>query len=141
MPQSNTSPSPASGPAAPEATGTREPVKHPSYGGDPDFMASLAKGLLVIRAFAGAHGRLTISDISRATGFTRAAVRRCLHTLRELRYVANEGHGYFLQPKVLELGFACVSTAPTAVIVAPLATIGCSAGPVQPGRPDLTSRC
>ncbi|MGH7108415.1 MAG: helix-turn-helix domain-containing protein [Acetobacteraceae bacterium] len=29
--------------------------------------------------------------VSRATGITRAAVRRCLYTLRELRYVSNEG--------------------------------------------------
>src|SRR5258707_11650855 len=51
-------------------------------GGDPDFMTSLARGLHVIRAFAGVDRRLTIADVSRATGLTRAVVRRCLYTLR-----------------------------------------------------------
>ena len=34
-------------------------------GGDPDFMTSLARGLHVIRAFAGVDRRLTIADVSR----------------------------------------------------------------------------
>ena len=96
------------------------PDNHPHGGGDPDFMASLAKGLRVIRAFAEVDRRLTIAQISRATGITRAAVRRCLHTLRELRYVANEGHAFFLRPRVLELGFAYVSTAPIPVAAQPV---------------------
>jgi len=95
-------------------------AEHTGHDGDPDFMASLAKGLRVIRAFAGINRRLTITEISRATGITRAAVRRCLYTLRELRYVANEGHAYFLQPKVLELGFAYVSTASIPIAAQPV---------------------
>src|SRR2546429_192806 len=59
--------------------------------GDPDFMTSLARGLHVIRAFAGVDRRLTIADVSRATGLTRAVVRRCLYTLRELGYAAVGG--------------------------------------------------
>src|SRR2546430_14371291 len=59
-------------------------------GGDPDFMTSLARGLHVIRAFAGVDRRLTIADVSRATGLTRAVVRRCLYTLRELGYAATD---------------------------------------------------
>lgn len=119
MPQSSSPHKPVFAHTALEsAAGT--PAGDPRRGGDPNFMASLAKGLQVIQAFTGMDCRLTIAEISRATGITRAAVRRCLYTLRELRYVSNEGHDYFLQPKVLELGFAYVSTAPMPIAAQPV---------------------
>ena len=88
--------------------------------GDPDFMTSLARGLHVIRAFAGIDRRLTIAQVSRATGLTRAVVRRCLHTLRELGYAGSDGRAFFLQPRVLSLGYAYVSTAPIAIAAQPV---------------------
>jgi IclR family transcriptional regulator, pca regulon regulatory protein len=79
--------------------------------GDPDFMASLARGLAVIRAFAGPHqGGATIAELSLRTGIPRSAVRRCLHTLAQLGYVAAEGRRYSLRPKVLSLGAAYASS-------------------------------
>jgi IclR family transcriptional regulator, pca regulon regulatory protein len=104
---------------AAESAGGGEP-EDPYRRGDPDFMASLAKGLQVIRAFGGADRRLSISAISRGTGITRAAVRRCLYTLGELGYVANEGRAFFLRPKVLDLGFAYVATAPIPIAAQPV---------------------
>jgi len=89
-------------------------------GGDPDFMTSLARGLHVIRAFAGVDQRLTIADVSRATGLTRAVVRRCLYTLRELGYAATDGRAYFLQPRILNLGYAYLSTAPVPIAAQPV---------------------
>jgi IclR family pca regulon transcriptional regulator len=89
-------------------------------GGDPDFMTSLARGLHVIRAFAGVDRRLTIADVSRATGLTRAVVRRCLYTLRELGYAATDGRMYFLQPRILNLGYAYLSTAPVPIAAQPV---------------------
>ena len=77
--------------------------------GDPDFRASLARGLAVMRAFgvqAGEGGGRTISQLSRETGIPRSAVRRCLHTLERLGYVAAEGRAFSLRPKVLSLGAA-----------------------------------
>jgi IclR family transcriptional regulator, pca regulon regulatory protein len=88
--------------------------------GDPDFMTSLARGLHVIRAFAGFGCRLTIADVSRATGLTRAVVRRCLYTLRELGYAGTDGRLYFLQPRVLDLGFAYLHSAPVPVAAQPI---------------------
>jgi len=88
--------------------------------GDPDFMTSLARGLHVIRAFAGVDRRLTIADVSRATGLTRAVVRRCLYTLRELGYAATDGRAYFLQPRILNLGYAFLSTAPVPIAAQPV---------------------
>ena len=55
--------------------------------GDPDFMASLARGLAVIRAFDEQTRLLSISQISVRTGLARAVVRRCLYTLETLGYV------------------------------------------------------
>src|SRR5579864_2800873 len=89
-------------------------------GGDPDFMTSLARGLHVIRAFAGVDRKLTIADVSRATGLTRAVVRRCLYTLRELGYAATDGRTYFLQPRILNLGYAYLSTAAVPVAAQPV---------------------
>lgn len=89
-------------------------------GGDPDFMTSLARGLHVIRAFSGVDRRLTIADVSRATGLTRAVVRRCLYTLRELGYAASDGRTYRLQPRILNLGYAYLSTAPIPVAAQPV---------------------
>jgi IclR family pca regulon transcriptional regulator len=49
---------------------------------DPSFMTSLARGLAVVRAFSDSRKPQTIAQISQKTGIPRAAVRRCLHTLR-----------------------------------------------------------
>jgi len=80
--------------------------------GDPDFMASLARGLAVIRAFDTETRRLTISQISVRTGLARAVVRRCLYTLEALGYVLAASDGYSLAPKTLSLGDAYLSSTP-----------------------------
>lgn len=73
-------------------------------------MQSLERGLSVIRAFDGEHPRLTLSDVSRRTGLTRAAARRFLLTLVALGYVHNDGREFSLRPRVLDLGFAYLSS-------------------------------
>jgi IclR family pca regulon transcriptional regulator len=88
--------------------------------GDPDYMTSLARGLHVIRAFGGSDRRMTIADVSRSTGLTRAVVRRCLYTLRELGYDGTDGRTFFLQPKILNLGYAYLSTQPMPIAAQPL---------------------
>ena len=88
--------------------------------GDADFMTSLARGLHVIRAFTGFDCRLTIADVSRATGLTRAVVRRCLYTLRELGYAGTDGRFYFLQPRILDLGYAYLASAPVPMAAQPI---------------------
>jgi IclR family pca regulon transcriptional regulator len=105
---------------APRERATAGPDEALYRGGDPDFMTSLARGLHVIRAFAGVDRRLTIADVSRATGLTRAVVRRCLYTLRELGYAATDGRTYSLQPRILNLGYAYLSTAPIPIAAQPV---------------------
>lgn len=88
--------------------------------GDPDFMASLARGLAVMRCFAEQERPMTIAQASRLTGLSRPAVRRCLLTLVKLGYVAQDGSTYALRPKVMSLGYAYLSSTPMALRAQPL---------------------
>jgi IclR family pca regulon transcriptional regulator len=74
------------------------------------FVQSLERGLAVIRAFDAEHPELTLSDVARATGLTRAAARRVLLTLLDLDYVRTDGRLFSLAPRVLELGYAYLSS-------------------------------
>ncbi|MFD0784935.1 IclR family transcriptional regulator [Micromonospora azadirachtae] len=76
----------------------------------PEFVQSLERGLAVIRAFDAEHPQLTLSDVARATGLTRAAARRFLLTLVELGYVHTDGRLFSLRPRILELGYAYLSS-------------------------------
>jgi IclR family pca regulon transcriptional regulator len=82
---------------------------------DPSFMTSLARGLAVLRAFGDSRRPLTIAQISQKTGIPRAAVRRCLHTLKQLGYAEAEMNNFSLRPKVLTLGYSYLSSTPLAV--------------------------
>jgi IclR family pca regulon transcriptional regulator len=74
------------------------------YAGDPNFMTSLARGLIVIQAFTQQSPQMTISQLSIRTGLSRAAVRRCLYTLTKLGFAGVEdGSRYSLQPRMLTL--------------------------------------
>jgi IclR family pca regulon transcriptional regulator len=75
-----------------------------------DFVQSLERGLAVIRAFDAEHPDLSLSDVARATGLPRAAARRFLLTLVELGYVRTDGKLFTLRPRILELGFAYLSS-------------------------------
>jgi IclR family pca regulon transcriptional regulator len=74
-----------------------------------DHVQSLERGLAVIRAFGAENPDLTLSDVARATGLSRAAARRFLLTLAELGYVRADGGRFSLRPRVLELGYAYLS--------------------------------
>jgi IclR family pca regulon transcriptional regulator len=80
-------------------------------GGRPDyFVQSLERGLAVVRAFSADAAELTLSDVARRTGLTRAAARRFLLTLVDLHYVHTDGRVFWLSPRVLELGHAYLSS-------------------------------
>ncbi|MEV4353234.1 IclR family transcriptional regulator [Nonomuraea sp. NPDC049625] len=75
-----------------------------------DHVQSLARGLAVIRAFSATDPELTLSQVARATGLSRAAARRFLLTLEDLGYVRSDGRLFSLTPRVLELGYAYLSS-------------------------------
>jgi IclR family pca regulon transcriptional regulator len=82
---------------------------------DPSFMTSLARGLAVVRAFSDQRRSLTIAQISHKTGIPRAAVRRCLYTLKRLGYADSEANNFSLKPKILSLGYSYLSSTPLTV--------------------------
>ncbi len=75
-----------------------------------DFVQSLERGLAVIRAFDAEHRELGLSDVARSTGLTRAAARRFLLTLVKLGYVHFANGRFSLRPRVLDLGYAYLSS-------------------------------
>src|SRR5579859_3986623 len=92
-----------------------------AHGGDPNFMTSLARGLAVIQAFSQRQRELTVSQISVKTGFSRAAVRRCLYTLGKLGFAASDdGRHFYLRPRVLALGHSYISSMPLAAMAQPI---------------------
>ena len=86
---------------------------------DPSFMTSLARGLAVIKAFSDQRRAMTIAQLSHKTGIPRAAVRRCLYTLKQLGYADSEANNFFLKPKILTLGYSYLSSTPLTVSAQP----------------------
>lgn len=70
----------------------------------------MARGLAVIKAFDGSRPRMTLSEVARQTNLTRATARRFLHTLVALGYTDTDGREFWLRPKILELGYAYLSS-------------------------------
>jgi IclR family transcriptional regulator, pca regulon regulatory protein len=75
-----------------------------------DFVQSLERGLAVIRSFDSEHPDLTLSEVAARTGLTRATARRLLLTLGDLGYVSTNGRRFSLTPRVLDIGYAYLSS-------------------------------
>ncbi|GGZ38779.1 IclR family transcriptional regulator domain-containing protein [Streptomyces poonensis] len=86
---------------------------------EPHFVRSFERGLAVIRAFDAEHPSLTIGEVARACELTRAAARRFLLTLADLGYVHTDGRLFRLTPRVLELGYAYLSSFTLPELAAP----------------------
>jgi len=89
------------------ASETPEPEDRPR-----DFVGAVVHVMNVLRAFDAAHPQMTLSEVSKQTGLDRAGARRYLLSLAHLGYVIQEGKVFRLAPKVLELGYAFMSTQP-----------------------------
>jgi IclR family pca regulon transcriptional regulator len=72
-----------------------------------------------MQAFSREHPRLTLSEVARLTGLSRATARRALLTLQHLGYARSDGRGFELTPKVLDLGYAYLSSLDLASIAEP----------------------
>lgn len=75
----------------------------------PGPVESFARGLAAIEAFGDGRESLTLSEVARRAGISRAAARRLLHTLVSLGYAAFDGKAFALRPRVLRLGYAYLS--------------------------------
>ncbi|MBV8350705.1 MAG: helix-turn-helix domain-containing protein, partial [Verrucomicrobia bacterium] len=93
-----------------------------SFADSPDFVVSLARGLDIIKAFGSSDQEivrssnmrpadaLTLSEVAERTGLARAVARRFLYTLVELGYALTDGKYFRLTAKILDLGYACLSS-------------------------------
>lgn len=73
-------------------------------------LESLERGLMVLQVFSAEHPALTLSEVARLTGLTRATARRIILTLEQLGHVRSDGRLFSLTPKVLNLGWAYLSS-------------------------------
>src|SRR3546814_11024155 len=98
-------------------------------------MASLARGLVVIRAFSAERPHMTVSQVSQKTGIPRAAVRRCLYTLCKMEFVDSlEGGMFGLRPRVLLLGHGYFASSSLRQAAEPLLNRLC--GPLDESSSD-----
>lgn len=75
-----------------------------------EHVQSLERGLEVLTAFSDQHPRLTLTEAAELTDLPRATARRLLLTLAGLGYVRNHGRYFELTPKVLDIGYAYLSS-------------------------------
>ena len=76
------------------------------------YVQSFARGLEVIRSFSAQSPRQTLTEVAGRTGLSRAGARRILLTLQTLGYVRSDGKLFQLTPRILDLGFAYLSSLP-----------------------------
>src|SRR5437764_15323438 len=77
---------------------------------EPDVVASVERGLAVLRAFRPDRPAMTLSEVAKASDLDRASARRFLHTLLAREYLRGDGQQFRLHPSVLELGNAYLET-------------------------------
>ena len=76
------------------------------------YVQSFARGLEVIRSFSAQSPRQTLSEVAVRSGLSRAGARRILLTLQTLGYVDSDGKYFSLTARILDLGFAYLSSMP-----------------------------
>ncbi len=76
------------------------------------YVQSFARGLEVIRTFSAESPLQTLTEVAGRSGLTRAGARRILLTLQTLGYVDSDGKLFRLTPRILDLGFAYLSSMP-----------------------------
>jgi IclR family transcriptional regulator, pca regulon regulatory protein len=77
---------------------------------DKEFMLTLAKGLAVLSSFGRDRPTMTLSQAAQSVDLSRATARRVLHTLVKLGYVEQNDRQFALSPRIMQLGFAYVSS-------------------------------
>lgn len=87
---------------------------------DRDYVNSLARGLEVICAFTRTRPKMTLSEVARSTGMTRATVRRFLLTLVREGYAEKDDKLFALKPKILQLGYSALSSMGLLEVIQPI---------------------
>lgn len=76
-----------------------------------DYIAGLAKGLVLLEAFGVDRQRLNVTQMAERTGISRTAARRYLKTLKYLGYLDTDEHYYWLTHRVLRFSSSYLSSA------------------------------
>jgi IclR family transcriptional regulator, pca regulon regulatory protein len=87
---------------------------------DHEYIPSLEKGLAVIELFGAETPELTLSQITRALNLTPGSARRVLLTLESLGYLSCADSRFRLSTRVLQLGFAYLSSQPLDKVARPV---------------------
>lgn len=87
---------------------------------DRDYVNSLARGLEVICAFTRTRPKMTLSEVAKSTGMTRATVRRFLLTLVREGYADKDDKLFALKPKILQLGYSALSSMGLLEVIQPV---------------------
>lgn len=82
---------------------------------------ALVRGLNILRLFGPEHATLSLADVARLLGETRASCFRYLYTLQHLGYLEQDAKTkrFQLTPKVMELGFAYLNSQPLIDVARP----------------------
>lgn len=75
-----------------------------------ELVRALSRGLDILRSFSHQHATMSVTEVAEQTQLSRATARRLLLTLAAHGYVQSEHSRYSLRPKVLELGYAYLSS-------------------------------
>lgn len=86
---------------------------------DKDFLATFARGLDVIKSFDAKSPSMTLTELSKKNGLSRASARRFLLTLEKLGYVASVDKQFRLTAKILDLGYAYLSSLNLTEVITP----------------------
>lgn len=74
------------------------------------FIRAVERAMSVLRAFTPERPELTLTEVATATGLDRAGARRLLLTLVDLGYVRHDDRHFALTSRVLEFGYAYLSS-------------------------------
>jgi IclR family transcriptional regulator, pca regulon regulatory protein len=75
-----------------------------------EHVMALENGLRAMEAFDSRHPALSLTEVAKRAGLTRAAARRYLHTLSALGYAEANGNQFRLAPRVLRFGYTYLSS-------------------------------
>jgi IclR family pca regulon transcriptional regulator len=81
-------------------------------GDDSQIIHSVERALRVLQVFSPAHPQLTLSEMAKIIGLSRATTRRILITFEHLGFVRQNGRFFSPTPRVLRLGYGFLSSLP-----------------------------
>ncbi len=75
-----------------------------------EIVQAVERTFAVIRVFGQERRKLSLSEVAEAAGLSRGTVRRFLLSLEALGYLGREGRLFYLRPRILDLGYAYLSS-------------------------------